>query len=154
MRDPSISKQMLETLAYFAQGHMVYSDSIPPGLPNPDLFPILVERGLVQEVQINPNELYWYKDKPNRHSFYVISPVGKELFLLEQEIRDENAQRAAQQDAQDRSQRVQAVKDKKQEFRHNYSVAAFSELVSAGLPHFAPKLIDLVKTFIKSLISQ
>ena len=150
MRDPSISKQMLETLAYFAQGHMVYSDSIPPGLPNPDLFPILVERGLVQEVQINPNELYWYKDKPNRHSFYVISPVGKELFLLEQEIRNERSK----QDAQDRSQRVQAVKDKKQEFRHNYSVAAFSELVSAGLPHFAPKLIDFVKTFIKALISQ
>lgn len=104
----------------------------------------------MQEVQINPNELYWYKDKPNRHSFYVISPVGKELFLLEQEIRNERSK----QDAQDRSQRVQAVKDKKQEFRHNYSVAAFSELISAGLPHFAPKLIDFVKTFIKSLISQ
>lgn len=147
MREPSISKPMLDTLSYFAQGHIVYSDSVPIGLPNPELFPLLVERKLVVEIDINPNDLYIYKDKIRRRSYFAISPKGKELYFLEKELRDERAK----QDVQSSSQHMQAVKDQKHELRHDYFVAAFSELISSWFPHLAPKLIDFVKALFKSL---
>lgn len=145
-REHTISNKLFEVLEYFAQGGMAYSDSLPSGLPNQDLFPVLVEQQLIQEVDINPNELRWYSEKPNRHSYYIISPKGKELYFLEKEVREERAK----QEEEDRTKNMQAVQDKKQQFRHDYSVATFSELVSTGLPHLLPKLIELIKTLFKS----
>lgn len=148
MREPTISGPLFELLEYFAQGGIAYSDCLPSGLPNQELFPVLIEKKLVQEVDINPNEFRWYSGKPNRHSYYVISPKGRELYFLEKEVREERTK----QEEDTRAKRMQAGKNQKQQFRHDYFVSAFGELVSAGLSHLLPKFVQLVRAFFESLI--
>lgn len=104
MREPILSDPLFNLLKIFANGEIVYSDQYPEHLPNWELFPTLLSRGLVTKVAIDPNELIRYADKPMRTFYYEISSDGKALYFLENEIRIE---RASQEKADELTKQVE-----------------------------------------------
>nr|DAP86806.1 MAG TPA: hypothetical protein [Caudoviricetes sp.] len=75
-------------------------------------------------------------------SSYLITAQGLSAFLSENESRNQKADEDAKQRAED----SQRVKDKQQSYKHDFAVAAFSVAFALILEH----IVDIVN-FIKSL---
>lgn len=91
----------------------------------------------------------WEYETPER---YMLDIEGeKRLSARQQQIdeaRQREADRKADADRREAAQRAQAIIDRKQKFRHDFHVAAFSVALTLLIEHLAD-ILDLVKQALK-----
>ena len=80
----------------------------------------------------------------------AISDKGNFLLSAEERRRKELADQDAQKAAEKRANDQKAVMDKKQSFRHDFHVAAFSVALTLFLEHI-DDIVDFVKTVFKGI---
>lgn len=84
------------------------------------------------------------------HQSIAITDAGTHALASEDRRRKEMADQEAQKAAEKRANDQKAVMDKKQSFRHDFHVAAFSVALTLCLEHIND-IVDLVKTVLKSI---
>lgn len=76
-----------------------------------------------------------------------VTTLGTEAMLRYEEMIQRECDERTRQEAKERSQRTQAVKDKKQDRRHDFFVAAFGGAVTLAVEH-ASELVDFFKRLV------
>ena len=84
------------------------------------------------------------------HQSIAITDAGKYSLASEECRRNDAADQAARKAEEKAADDAKAVIDKKQSFRHDFHVAAFSVALTLCLEHIND-IVDLVKTVLKSI---
>lgn len=84
------------------------------------------------------------------HQSIAITDAGTHALASEDRRRKELADQDAQKAAEKRANNQKAVMDKKQSFRHDFHVAAFSVTLTLCLEHI-DDIVDFVKTVFKGI---
>lgn len=112
----------------------------------------LSNSGLARMEYPDPNFLYQLPAEKRSWYQMKITDEGLAQYALLVESRAEAEQEKHDQKDQAEAEKIDSVKNQNKQFRHDYLVSGFGELVSAWLPHFFPKLLKFVSAFLKSLV--